>query len=87
MLCDLGDSLGTEVVVRPIERSELYIADEVGLTGTLVEVTPILSIDDRPLPDENPLPVESSKSLPQRRQGRGSPSGRRAGDGSRRLMS
>jgi branched-chain amino acid aminotransferase len=55
VLCDLGDSLDTEVVVRPIERSELYIADEVGLTGTLVEVTQILSIDDRPLPDETPL--------------------------------
>ena len=31
---------------RPIDRSELYIADELRLTGTLAEITPVRSIDE-----------------------------------------
>ena len=38
-----------EVVERRIDRSELYLADEVFLTGTGVQVAPISSIDDRPI--------------------------------------
>lgn len=30
---------------RPIERTELYIADELAMTGTLTEITQILSVD------------------------------------------
>jgi branched-chain amino acid aminotransferase len=52
---ELGASLGVEFVRRPIERSELYIADELGLTGTLSEITPVQAIDDRELPEQTPL--------------------------------
>ncbi len=38
---------GMEVVEAPITRDELYIADEVFLTGTAAEVTPIREIDRR----------------------------------------
>jgi len=38
-----------DVVERRIDRSELYVADEVFLTGTGVQVAPIASIDDRPV--------------------------------------
>lgn len=31
---------------RPIDRSELYIADEISLAGTLAELTPVLSVED-----------------------------------------
>ena len=55
VLCDLCASLGIEFERRPVERSELYVADEVGLTGTLAEITLLRSIDDRPLPEEAPL--------------------------------
>jgi branched-chain amino acid aminotransferase len=51
----LAASIGIEVVDRPIDRSELYIADELGLTGTLSEVTLIRSIDDFRLPEEAPI--------------------------------
>jgi branched-chain amino acid aminotransferase len=37
---------GFEVVERDITRSELFVADEVFMTGTAAEVTPIRSIDD-----------------------------------------
>lgn len=42
---------GHEVVERRIDRSELYVADEVFLTGTGVQVAPIFSIDDREVGD------------------------------------
>jgi branched-chain amino acid aminotransferase len=32
-------------VIREITRSELYIADEVFLSGTAAEITPIIRID------------------------------------------
>ena len=38
-----------EVVERRIDRSELYLADEVFLTGTGVQVAPVSSIDERPV--------------------------------------
>jgi branched-chain amino acid aminotransferase len=42
---DLARSMGIPFERRPIDRSELYIADEMALAGTLVEVTPVRSID------------------------------------------
>jgi branched-chain amino acid aminotransferase len=41
------EELGMETVERPIDRSELYIADEVFMTGTAAHVTPIIEIDHR----------------------------------------
>jgi branched-chain amino acid aminotransferase len=35
------------VVEAPITRDELYVADEVFLTGTAAEVTPVREIDHR----------------------------------------
>lgn len=40
---------GYDVVERRIDRSELYVADEVFLSGTGVQVAPVASIDDRPI--------------------------------------
>lgn len=45
MVAELCASLGIDFARRPIERSELYIADELGLAGTLCEVTLVRSID------------------------------------------
>jgi branched-chain amino acid aminotransferase len=52
---DLAAPLGIELIRRPIDRSELYIADELGLTGTLSEVTLIRSIDEMHLPEKAPI--------------------------------
>ncbi len=43
----LRDELGQPVVERSIDRTELYLADEVFLTGTGVEITPVTRIDHR----------------------------------------
>lgn len=52
---ELAASLEIPFERRPVDRSELYIADELGLTGTLSEVTRIRSIDDVALPEEAPI--------------------------------
>lgn len=54
-LFELCASLGIPAERRPIDRTELFIADELGLTGSLAEVTPILSVDERPLPPQRPV--------------------------------
>ncbi len=44
---ELARDKGIPVLETPITRDELYIADEVFLTGTAAEVTPIREIDQR----------------------------------------
>ena len=39
--------LGIETVVRSIDRTELYVADEVILCGTGAQISPVISIDHR----------------------------------------
>lgn len=43
--------LGLQVVERPIDRSELYMCDELFLTGTAVGIAPIVRVDHRPVKD------------------------------------
>ena len=45
------EELGLEIVERTIRRSELYLADEVFLTGTAAHITPVGSLDNRPIGD------------------------------------
>ena len=45
----LKQELGLDTVVRDIDRSELYIADEVFLCGTGAQISPVTSIDHRPV--------------------------------------
>ena len=42
---ELAEDRGYKVVIREITRSELYIADEVFLSGTAAEIIPIIRID------------------------------------------
>jgi branched-chain amino acid aminotransferase len=44
-----GKELGLATGVRSIDRSELYIADEVFLCGTGAQISPVTSIDHRPI--------------------------------------
>jgi branched-chain amino acid aminotransferase len=45
-IVQLARDLGFEVVERDLARAELYLADEVFLTGTAAELTPVREIDD-----------------------------------------
>jgi branched-chain amino acid aminotransferase len=44
---ELAQAMGLPFEERPITRDELYIADELFLTGTAAEVTPIREVDRR----------------------------------------
>jgi branched-chain amino acid aminotransferase len=43
--------MGLSVVERPIDRSELYICDELFLTGTAVGIAPVVRVDHRMVHD------------------------------------
>ncbi len=43
------DELGIETVERQIDRSELYLADEVFFCGTGVQIASIIAVDHRPI--------------------------------------
>ena len=45
------NEMGLDIVERTIRRSELYLADEVFLTGTAAHVTPVGHLDNRPIGD------------------------------------
>ena len=45
----IARDLGYEISERKLTRSDVYTADEVFLTGTAAEVTPIREVDDRPI--------------------------------------
>jgi branched-chain amino acid aminotransferase len=54
--------LGVEIVQREIDRTELYIADEVFMTGTAAHLTPIVEIDRRQVGTGTPGPITSRLS-------------------------
>jgi branched-chain amino acid aminotransferase len=53
----LARSLGYPVDESPISRDELYIADEIFLTGTAAEVTPVREVDNRAIGTGEPGPM------------------------------
>ncbi len=46
---DLARDFWVETVERPVDRSELYIADEIFFAGTAFEVAPVVEVDNRPV--------------------------------------
>lgn len=53
----LGDDLGVPVVERSVDRSELYVCDELLLCGTWTEVAPVTSVDGRAVGDGGIGPI------------------------------
>ena len=51
------NELGIDVIQRRINRSELYLADEVFLTGTAAHLTPVGRIDNRDIGDGETGPL------------------------------
>ena len=51
------EELGVDVVERRVHRSELYLADEIFLTGTAAHVMPVGHLDDRAVRDGEPGPT------------------------------
>lgn len=53
----LTDELGIEVVEREIDRTEIYLADEIFMCGTGVQVASITKVEHRPVGNEEPGPI------------------------------
>lgn len=51
----LAQSMSIKFVRRPIDRTELLVADEIGVCGTLHEVTLATSIEGFPLSEKSPI--------------------------------
>jgi branched-chain amino acid aminotransferase len=54
---EIARDLGYEVVERDIARGELYLADEIFMTGTAAELTPLREVDDHPVGSGEPGPI------------------------------
>jgi len=58
---EIARSMGLNVIERPVDKTELFIADEVFLTGTAAKITPIKQIESTELGGERPI-MEKLKS-------------------------
>jgi len=56
-IIQIARDLGHEVVERDIARAELYLADEVFMTGTAAELVPVREVDDHPIGGGRPGPI------------------------------
>jgi branched-chain amino acid aminotransferase len=54
---ELAGEAGLEVIVADFSLTQLYTADEMFVTGTMGGLTPVLSLDGRPIGDGQPGPV------------------------------
>jgi branched-chain amino acid aminotransferase len=50
----LAGELGIPVIERHISRADLYLADEIFVTGTAAELTPVREVDDHPVGNGRP---------------------------------
>ncbi|KAI9135266.1 branched-chain amino acid transaminase [Acaryochloris sp. CCMEE 5410] len=51
----LAHDLGIPVIERPVDKSELFIADEVFLSGTAAKITPVKRIENYTMPSDRPI--------------------------------
>ena len=65
-MIQIARDLGYTVVERDIARAELYLAEEIFLTGTAAELVPVREIDDHPIgePARSPATCRPSSSTP-----------------------
>jgi branched-chain amino acid aminotransferase len=52
---ELAKAMGIEVVERPVDKSELFVADEVFLSGTAAKVTPVARVESTELGKDRPI--------------------------------
>ena len=52
---ELAKSMGLTVIERPVDKTELFIADEVFLTGTAAKITPIRLLESTVLSNQRPV--------------------------------
>ncbi|MBD2102477.1 branched-chain amino acid transaminase [Leptolyngbya sp. FACHB-261] len=66
----LARDSGLSVIERPVDKSELFIADEIFLCGTAAQLTPIVSVENYSLPEDRPITTMLSTGLQAAMEGR-----------------
>lgn len=59
----LAKDLGIPTIERPVDKSELFIADEVFLSGTAAKITPVKRIEFYDLPKSRPVTEQLREKL------------------------
>ncbi len=59
----IAKDLGIETVERPVDKTELLIADEVFLSGTAAKITPVKRIESYQLPSHRPITEKLKQKL------------------------
>jgi len=59
----IARDLGIPVIERPVDKTELFIADEVFLSGTAAKITPIKRIETFSLPAAKPITYQLKEKL------------------------
>jgi branched-chain amino acid aminotransferase len=54
-ILELARSMDIPVLERPVDKTELFVADEVFLRGTAARVTPVRRIETTDTPTERPI--------------------------------
>ncbi len=62
--------LGIEVVERPVDKTELFIADEVFLSGTAAKITPVRQVETYITPTHRPITTQLREKLTAITEGR-----------------
>ncbi len=52
---ELARAMGLEVIERGVDKSELFVADEVFLSGTAAKVTPVRRVETTEMPTQRPV--------------------------------
>jgi branched-chain amino acid aminotransferase len=61
-IIQISQDLGFSVVQKQLIRTDLYLADEVFMTGTAAEVTPLREVDDQPIGPPGPVTLAIQKA-------------------------
>ena len=61
---------GINIIERPVDKTELFIADEVFLTGTAAKITPVKQIESTKLNVDRPIMNKLKNKLIEITEGR-----------------
>lgn len=64
-ILSLARDFGIPIEIRPIDKTELFIADEAFLSGTAAKIAPIARIENYKLPGDRPLTTKLREKLTQ----------------------
>ena len=67
---ELAKSFGINVIERPVDKTELLIADEVFLTGTAAKITPVKQIESTNIHNDRPIMNKLKNKLIEITEGR-----------------